>query len=64
MQKQHSSPKVNKLLSTEKKKVFYIPQVSINCLACPKGVEYEIISDAQAVSTENGEVNALNPFFA
>jgi hypothetical protein len=28
---------------------FYVPQVSINCLACPKGFKYKLISDAQAI---------------
>ncbi len=32
---------------------FYVPQVSINCLACPKGVKYKRISNAQAVVIRN-----------
>jgi hypothetical protein len=28
---------------------FYVPQVSINCLTCPKGVKYKQISNEQAV---------------
>jgi hypothetical protein len=24
---------------------FYVPQVSINCLACPKGIKYKQISN-------------------
>jgi hypothetical protein len=27
---------------------FYVPQVSINCLACPKGIKYKQISNKQA----------------
>jgi hypothetical protein len=41
-----NSPKVNKFPFTEG---FYVPQVSINCLACPKGVKYKQISNEQAV---------------
>ncbi len=28
---------------------FYVPQASINCLACPKGIKYKSKSDALAV---------------
>ncbi len=31
-------------------KGFYSPQISTNCLACPKGVKYKRISNKQAVS--------------
>ncbi len=40
---------------------YYVPQVSANCLACPKGDKYEQISDKQAVSCQTIGVN-LNPY--
>jgi hypothetical protein len=44
-QKRKISTKVNKLLQQRR---FYLPQVTINCLACPKGVKYRRISNKQA----------------
>ncbi len=50
--KQQSSPKVNKLLSTEE----IICTAGFNKLsACLKGVKYELISDAQAICTVKPE---------
>ncbi len=41
------SLKINNFLPQRR---FYVPQVSINCLDCPKGVKYKRISNAQAVN--------------
>ncbi len=40
------SPKVNKLYSIER---IYVPQVSINCLACSKGVKYKYNKQAMCL---------------
>ncbi len=61
-QKQQSSPKSKQIFPQRR---LYVPQVSINCLACPKGVEYALISDAQIYLSlhKNYNLNFLLTFF-
>ncbi len=45
-----NQPKSKKFLS---KRGFHVPHVSINCLACPKGVKYKLISNKQEEQVSN-----------